>query len=88
MFHTVTDFNNRTVTTTILAGGGNADEYVNIEIYDDNIQEQDEVFLLYMEVGNTAQQIQITRNVSVARIRRDTDCKFNVCHYRKTLSSG
>jgi len=88
MFHTVTDFNNRTVITTIPAGGGNADINVNIEIYDDNIQEQDEVFLLYMEVGNTTQQIQITRNVSVARIRRDTDCKFNVCHYCKTLSSG
>jgi len=88
MFHTVTDFNNRTLIRTIPVNGGNADINVNIEIYDDNIQEQDEVFLLYMEVGNTNQQIEITRNVSVARIRRDTDCEFNVRHYCKTLSSG
>ena len=50
---------------------------VSIEIYNDNIQEDEEAFLLYME---SAQQVEITRNVSLARIRADSDCKFNFCH--------
>ena len=48
---------------------------VRIEIYDDNIQEDEEAFLLYME-SDTTQQVEITRNVSLARIRADSDCKF------------
>ena len=52
---------------------------VSIEIYDDNIQEDEEAFLLYMESDNT-QQVEITRAVSLARIRADNDCKFNVCY--------
>ena len=52
---------------------------VSIEIYDDNIQENEEAFLLYMESDYT-QQVEITRNVSLARIRADNDCKFSVCH--------
>ena len=80
-FHTETDFNNEAIITTIPAGSGTADHHINIEINDDNIQEQDEAFLLYMEVvGSTTQQIEIIRNVSVLRIR-DNDSKSGVCHH-------
>lgn len=64
---------------TIPAGGGTYDMSVSIEIYNDNIQESEEAFLLYMESDNT-QQVEITRNVSLARIRADSDCKFSFCH--------
>ena len=64
---------------TFPAGGGSYDMSVSIEIYDDNIRENEEAFLLYMESVNT-QQVEITRNVSLARIRPDRDCKFNVCY--------
>ena len=52
---------------------------VSTEIYNDNIQEDEEAFLLYMESDNT-ERVEITRPVSLARIRADNDCKFNVCY--------
>ena len=77
LFYTASDFNNEVKALTFPAGGGSYAMSVSIEIYDDNIQEDEEAFLLYME---SAQQVEITRNVSLARIRADSDCKFNFCH--------
>ena len=61
------------------AGGVSYAMPVSTEIYNDNIQEDEEAFLLYMESDNT-EQVEITRPVSLARIRADNDCKFNVCY--------
>ena len=77
LFYTASDFNNEVKALTFPAGGVSYAVSVTIEIYDDNIQEDEEAFLLYME---SAQQVEITRNVSLARIRADSDCKFNFCH--------
>ena len=79
LFYTASDFNNEVKVLTFPAGGGSYTMSVSIEIYDDNIQEDEEAFLLYMESDNT-QQVEITRAVSLARIRADDDCKFNVCY--------
>ena len=52
---------------------------VEVDIIDDEISEHPEVFLLVLEVVNTAGglEIEMERNVSVARIRQDSDCEWN-----------
>ena len=67
LLYTASDLNNEVKVLTFPAGGGSYAMSVSIEIYDDNIQEDEEAFLLYMESDNT-QQVEITRNVSLARI--------------------
>ena len=52
---------------------------VEIDIIDDNISEHPEVFLLVLKIVNTTEglEIEMGRNVSVARIRQDSDGKWN-----------
>ena len=72
------DFNNE-VQNCILEGGQGQtiDKDAYIDIVDDDISEHPEVFLLVLRVVNATEglEIEMTRNVSVARIRQDNDGK-------------
>jgi hypothetical protein len=74
------DFNDE-VLTCILQGDEPPpiDKDVFIDIIDDDISELPEVFLLVLRVVNATDglEIEMTRNVSVARIRQDMDCKYD-----------
>ena len=72
------DFNSE-VQNCILEGGQGRtiDKDAFIDIVDDDISEHPEVFLLVLRVVNATDglEIEMTRNVSVARIRQDNDGK-------------
>ena len=72
------DFNNEVQYCILEGGHGHTiDKDVYIDIIDDDISEHPEVFLLVLRVVNTTEglEIEMTRNVSVARIRQDMDGK-------------
>ena len=74
------DFNNEVLNCTLeLQGFGMPPvvKSVYIDIIDDDISEYVEVFLLVLKVVNATERlgIEMGRNVSVARIRQDTDGK-------------
>ena len=52
---------------------------LQVDILDDDISEHSEVFLLVLKVVNATEgiDIEVERNVSVARIRQDSDGEFN-----------
>ena len=50
-----------------------------VDILDDDISELPEVFLLVLKVVNATEgmEIEMDRNISVARIRQDSDGEYN-----------
>ena len=74
------DFNNEVLNCTLELHGFGMPPVVKsvyIDIIDDEISEYVEVFLLVLKVVNATERLGIAmgRNVSVARIRQDTDGK-------------
>ena len=53
---------------------------LHIDIFDDDISERAEVFVLVLKVVDATEGLEIEsdRNVSVARIRQDSDGKINL----------
>ena len=73
------DFNDEVLTCTLQGGTSPVEKTVEVDIIDDDISEHPEVFLLVLKVVNATEglEIEMERNVSVARIRQDSDCEWN-----------
>ena len=73
------DFNDEVLTFTLQGGPPSIEKTLQVDILDDDISEHSEVFLLVLKVVNATEgiDIEVERNVSVARIRQDSDGEFN-----------
>ena len=77
--HTIGDDFNATAFTFTLDGQSSlVEKTARINIVDDIMSEYEEIFVLVLKVVNATEgiDIDITRNVSVARIRQDSDGKY------------
>ena len=73
------DFNDEALTFTLHGGPPSVEKTLQVDILDDDISEHLEVFLLVLRVVNATEgvEIEMNRNVSVARIRQDSDGECN-----------
>ena len=69
------DFNDSSITLTLQGQLHLIEKNAYVNIVDDAVSEYEEVFLLVLRVVNATEetQIEVGRNVSVARIRQDND---------------
>ena len=82
------DFTAGPQTSTFASSGGNAEMTISIPITNDEVQELEEAFLVVLEVETTnqddADELTVSRNVSVCRIRmdgNDGECMWVVSLY-------
>ncbi len=70
----MSDFNPEPHTVIFEASAGNADKDVYVEIMDDNLFEEEEFFLVVLEVVNTqaSDQVESERNVTTCKLIPDS----------------
>ncbi len=74
-FSAVSDFNPEPHTVIFEASAGNADKDVYVEIMDDDLFEEEEFFLVVVEVVNSqaSDQVEVERNVTICRLSPDSN---------------
>ncbi len=69
--HAVEDFSPEVLNVTFEPSGGNDVDYVFVHIINDDLFEQDEEFVLVLEVFTDESDVSVSRSVSVGRISDD-----------------